>query len=249
MGHVLNQELHPERILQMWVLGIITNGSIHIKIGECEKEIFTNEYYLIPPNVRHLGTKKSEYNVIYFHFEAEYEISDTISNDHIVIPIFGKVPISINYQNIHNYFRHALISNVITQSLMTIQVESILLQLNVENSIKRLSSDRLWNIVQDINHFLSNNYYHEITHERLEKEFCYSYVHLNRVFKKYTKKSIFKQLETIRIEAAEEKILMGQQIKSVHTQVGFEDYYYFLKKFKKITGMTPSAFYRNYFIT
>jgi YesN/AraC family two-component response regulator len=157
------------------------------------------------------------------------------------------VPISIDYQNIYSYFRHAQISDIINTNLMKLFIESILLQLSIENSIKRLSSDRLWSIVQNVTHFLTNNYYENITHELLEEKFCYSYVHLNRIYKQYTKETIFKQLEMIRIKVAEEKILMGQQIKNITREVGYDDYYYFLKKFKKITGLTPKEFYKKYF--
>ena len=247
MGYVLNQEIHPDRILPFWVLGIVTNGSVNLQIDNVLKKISSNEYYLLPPNTRHFGIKKGLYNVIYCHFEAISEINNQISNDKIILPVFGKVPISIDFQSIYNYFRHALISEITNTDLMKIVIESILLQLSIENSIKRLSSDRLWSIVQNVTHYLNNNYFENITHELLEKEFCYSYVHLNRIYKQYTKETIFKQLEMIRIKAAEEKILMGQQIKNITTEVGFDDYYYFLKKFKKITGLTPKEFYHKYF--
>ncbi len=249
MGYVQNQELHPDRILPFWVLGIITNGSVNLQIDCYAKEVFSNEFYLLPPDVRHFGTKKSKFDVIYFHFIADYEMIDNLTNDRIILPIFGKVPLSIEFYKIYSFFRHALISNVINMELMKIQIESILLQLSIENSIKRLSSDRLWDLVQGINHYLSNNFNQNITHTLLEKEFCYSYIHLNRTFKEFTKNSIFKQLEMIRIKNAEEKILMGHPIKKIVEEVGYEDYYYFLKKFKKFTGLTPTQFYKNYFIS
>jgi AraC-like DNA-binding protein len=39
---------------------------------------------------------------------------------------------------------------------------------------------------------------------------------------------------------------MGKPIKDIAREAGFADYYYFLKAFKRVTGISPGAFQASY---
>ena len=50
----------------------------------------------------------------------------------------------------------------------------------------------------------------------------------------------------IRIDAAAHGLQMGKAIKEVASEVGFNDYYYFLKTFKRLRQITPAGFRKSF---
>jgi AraC-like DNA-binding protein len=74
----------------------------------------------------------------------------------------------------------------------------------------------------------------------------YSYAYLERVFRAAYDRSIHQELLRTRIQAAEHGLQMGKTIKDIAREVGFSDYYYFLKAFKRVTGISPGAFQASY---
>ena len=58
--------------------------------------------------------------------------------------------------------------------------------------------------------------------------------------------SIHQELLSIRMDAAAHSLQMGKSIKEVAKEVGFDDYYYFLKTFKRLKGMTPASFQHSF---
>lgn len=79
-----------------------------------------------------------------------------------------------------------------------------------------------------------------------------AYVHLNpiyvmRLFKSKTGKSILEYITNIRIEQAK-SLLAGTSysVQKIADQVGYGNYSYFTRIFKKNTGMTPNAYRKAY---
>jgi AraC-like DNA-binding protein len=58
--------------------------------------------------------------------------------------------------------------------------------------------------------------------------------------------SIHQELLRTRIQAAAHGLQMGKPIKDIYREVGFSDYYYFLKAFKRVQGLSPGAFQASY---
>lgn len=73
---------------------------------------------------------------------------------------------------------------------------------------------------------------------------CYmSQSYLSRVFKKQIAMSPMKYLSLVRIEKSKEFLHREKlSVRSAAFRVGFEDYHYFCRVFKKITGITPSEY-------
>ena len=70
----------------------------------------------------------------------------------------------------------------------------------------------------------------------------YSYAYLERVFRGSYQRSIHQELLRARVQAAAHSLRMGKPIKRVAHEVGFGDYYYFLKVFKRVKGVSPGVF-------
>lgn len=63
------------------------------------------------------------------------------------------------------------------------------------------------------------------------------------MFKRHVGKSLVEYLTHIRIQKAKQLLIGGEwNIADVAEEVGFLDVKYFIKRFKKITGLTPSEY-------
>ncbi len=71
----------------------------------------------------------------------------------------------------------------------------------------------------------------------LTPEYCCS------LFKKQTGKTVFDYILDQRMDTAKRLIMLGDMpLRAISAEVGFADYNYFSRAFKRITGLTPSAF-------
>ncbi|MBD0384341.1 response regulator [Paenibacillus sedimenti] len=94
--------------------------------------------------------------------------------------------------------------------------------------------------------YLENNYREEITLEFLSRYTAMDDKYLSGLFKKKTGKTLIHYLHEIRIEQARRFLEHTDwPVALVGEKVGFATESYFTKIFKRITGMTPSA-YRQY---
>jgi AraC-like DNA-binding protein len=55
-----------------------------------------------------------------------------------------------------------------------------------------------------------------------------------------------RELLRTRVQAATHGLQMGKPIKDIYREVGFGDYYYFLKAFKRVQGLSPGAYQTSY---
>jgi two-component system response regulator YesN len=89
---------------------------------------------------------------------------------------------------------------------------------------------------------LRTEYATDLSSAVIAARFGFSYAYLERVFRSTYHRSIHQELLRARVQAAAHGLRMGKPIKIVVHETGFRDYYYFLKVFKRITGVAPGAF-------
>ncbi len=91
--------------------------------------------------------------------------------------------------------------------------------------------------------YVNNNFTDNITLKSLAQKFYINPIYLGRVFKKQTGTLFNEYLTTLRIEKS--KVLLKTTNKKVYeiaNEIGFNDPNYFIAKFLKIEGVTPSQF-------
>lgn len=92
--------------------------------------------------------------------------------------------------------------------------------------------------------FLTQNYVRSINIDELAETFTMSPTNFRRMFKKYSGKTPKELIKTLRISKAKELLSHGHAVKTVATEVGYEDVFYFMKIFKQSTSLTASQFRR-----
>ncbi len=90
--------------------------------------------------------------------------------------------------------------------------------------------------------FMDQNYAERIDVYNVADAASFSRFHFIRLFKKIYEKTPYQYLTAVRIEAAKQLLMTNQSVSSVCFAVGFESLSSFSGLFKRITGLTPSAF-------
>jgi two-component system, response regulator YesN len=103
----------------------------------------------------------------------------------------------------------------------------------------RLSNTAFLYMIKYIDQHLSE----DCSLQQLSKEMNMTANYLGQVFKRETGKPYTQYLTELRIERAKEMLLSGDlSIGEIGTKLGFNDYFYFLKTFKRVTGVTPKQY-------
>ncbi|MDF2675593.1 MAG: transcriptional regulator containing an amidase domain and an AraC-type DNA-binding domain, partial [Clostridiales bacterium] len=104
-----------------------------------------------------------------------------------------------------------------------------------------LASSEKTNIVNTILQYLNENYMKQISLDRIASNMYLSPVYISKIFKEETGESPINHLIRIRLTKANELLNSGDiPIKTIASNVGYDDAYYFSKLYKKYYGIPPS---------
>ncbi len=99
--------------------------------------------------------------------------------------------------------------------------------------------------VQNMIRYLQENYAQGLTLQVLAGEFGLNESYISSLIKKQTGKGFSEHLTEIRIQKAQELLrTTNDRIETIAASVGYPDYYYFTKVYKRMTGISPAAYRR-----
>lgn len=127
------------------------------------------------------------------------------------------------------------------QVLRNIRAKHLNIEKNEESSVYNSESK----IFQAILSYMKENY-SDITQQAISEKYHMSVSAISNLFKKQTGRSYSDHLLEIRIESAEKLLrTTNYSIEEIAGKVGYNDYFYFMKTFKKATGISASAYRKN----
>lgn len=111
------------------------------------------------------------------------------------------------------------------------------------NDLLNQSSSKNRRICNDIIEYIKAHYNEEITLEGIAEKFYFTPNYLGNMFKKCVGKSFKEFLIGVRLEKAKELIRTNKyKFYEIGSMVGYDNYEYFRKLFRKYTGLNPSDF-------
>lgn len=131
----------------------------------------------------------------------------------------------------------------ILETIATRKEYHILASPSVQQTINESDSNRLNNVFQYVN----NNYHNDISLENVATIANLSTPAFCRYFKNRTNKTFIKFLNEIRITHACRLLVEdGLPVATIGYTCGYSNVSYFIKQFKKITGLTPLSYKKEY---
>lgn len=100
-------------------------------------------------------------------------------------------------------------------------------------------------VAEQIIRYLNQNYAKPLTSQMITELFEVNFDYINRVISQMIGYTIFAYLNVLRINSAKQLIATTDlPFTEIAYLVGIEDRYYFSKLFRKMTGMTPTEYYK-----
>lgn len=117
----------------------------------------------------------------------------------------------------------------------------LLKQLEVENNTTKLSE-----LTIQIKNYLNANLKKTITLSDISAKTFFSLAYCSEVFKRDMGITIIEYAIKLKLEEAKHLIQQGFPLKDLHNQLGFTNYNYFSRLFKKKLGYTPSEYKKKF---
>lgn len=272
-----NGFLHHRRCFDRWVFIYVKTGSLHLSQDGEDFTVGSGEYVFLPPYHEHFGTEPSKSLLSYFwvhftlpegtevttypdlptldelglsHFKADGAAKESAARDLYLWPERG----STHYRGkIPQYFSE-LLDMTRQQPTYPMHMPACLLTLllmqvsrETQESLVMQEND-LPPILNKVTKWMRSNLDNDISMFYAAAEFNYSPDYLASLFRKYFHMSFTRCLNLMRIDAAK-AMLVSQNcsIKEAAYSCGFPDEKYFMKVFREVVGMTPTAYKNTYF--
>ena len=103
-------------------------------------------------------------------------------------------------------------------------------------------------LISSIKEWVRRNRTNQTTISELSHRFGYNSDYLNRLFKSRLGIGLKQYIDSVRLDAIKQELLVGGgTLSEISERFGFSDYKYFLKYFKYHSGMTPSEYKETYY--
>jgi AraC-like DNA-binding protein len=252
LGTVRNVVGHTTRLLDFAVLGIVTAGELHVEVGGERLSAGVGHYYLLPQLVPHGGFDTATFDADFFHFVLAGGVqgpdpAEPAPGDRpvpaIELPLTGPTPPLIDYAVLFRVLESQYRTGLLDGDELGVQLLAAAGQFAaVHRRQVTAPADPAHSLARDVLELLHTEYSRELRGPVIAGRLGYSYAYLEKIFRATYDRSIHQELLRTRIQAASHGLQMGKPIKDVAREAGFGDYYYFLKAFKRVTGVSPGAF-------
>lgn len=124
-------------------------------------------------------------------------------------------------------------------SIQELKVRTEMLLSTITKELRDIAIDRQSNAVKVIKQYVSDHLQETISLKRLSEQVFLSSNYISRIFRKRTGEALIQYISRAKVDKAKELLLSGQTIPEVTETMGFSSESYFIKMFKKTSGVTP----------
>lgn len=269
-AHIKPPYVHFRRQSADYILYFILSGTLYLREGNARYTLVPGDYLLLDPHFEHEGLQTSICSFTYIHFSFPEGNMQSLcpcflSKEEIPSHLFAKDTDTSSFLfPKYGIWNNTSFTNQLTTILerfmenyhqgsyfqtysQTILCEILeLLSLNYieqlyHHAMKEKPIDKT---ISDVKEFLTLHFSETLHSSTFVEKYHCNFDYLNRQFKKKTGQTIFSCLNEIRIEQAKKYLATGlYSCSEVASKTGFHDVYYFSRVFKKLTGITPSAYH------
>lgn len=248
--------MHLTRDLIDFELMAVTQGILYIADSQREYVVKKGEYILMSPDKFQHGYRQSDCKFYWLHFSIPgntYEISEesSISFDNrekIHIPSIGNISLPDRIivlmkqlQDSDKRYHNPLLNNALTSVIIH--------ELYSQGSAYKKFSDpkKSAQIYNDITDYIIYHACENIRVSEVADYFGYNEKYLTTFFRRQSGVSLKQFMLQAKMDAAKAELTdTNHSISQIAYNVGFSDSHNFTNAFKKITGLSPSAYRESY---
>ena len=210
-------------------LTFVTKGELTYEINGKKFTISKGDAICVP--ACSLRARPSDQQADYFSFNF-------IEKDFNKFPILIKDCISNEINLLLHSCEEIYLKNINWEDKINIALALIILL--IESNFFELKCNP---VINEIKRYIKDNLNNKLTLRNIAEKVGYSPNYCDSLFKKETGESIINYLIKERINEAKRLLIERTlTIKEIALFVGFEDYNYFSRTFKKITGVSPTEY-------
>ena len=217
-------------------LTIVFKGRLHYTVNDVEFPLEKGDIIFIENDSFRQRKPVSDADYISFNFKTDSPIK---------LPLFMKDGISeIVYNLLQTFDSIFQYTNNLEDERFELLLSCLLKQLKKQYE---LQDEPL--LVANIKNYIRLNFSHKITLADISKHTHYSVPHCEMIFKQTTGTSIMEYIIKKRIDTAKSLLLEGElSLAEIADEVGFSDYNYFSRVFKKQVGASPIRYKKSYYL-
>ena len=232
---------------KQFILIYCTEGTGWFKINDREYTVSPNDFFILPPDIHHsYGTNENNpWSIYWLHFRGQNAtyISQKVNIISKLYPLkFGTVDDRIQlFEEIYKTLDNGYSQDNLEYSSMCLW--HFLSSFVFVNHFKHFIYEKQSDIIEQAILYFKNNLDHNLTLSEIADLFGYSSSHFSYLFKKKTGYAPLEYFSQLKIQRACQFLdLTDMHIKEVALQVGFDDPYYFSRKFSKIMNVSPNKY-------
>ncbi len=251
---------YPEEVHDFYEFVYIKKGSVTCNMQNKAIKLVANDFLLIPPHKKHSYNKEDEATatVLIVCFSSSNSIIKNFSGQ-IKLNKAERALMQKIILEATNAFQFPFAKRIVplskpvfgAQQLVKNYIEELLILLirnnNKSNNVQLFSSKEslFEQLSKNIITYLNENIYSALTLESICAHFHFSKNYLNNIFKSFTNSSIMQYYNALKINEAKRLLRENVSISGVAHMLKMDSPNYFIKFFKRYTGLTPSQYRSN----
>ena len=239
--------IHMTRELNDYELVLVTEGSLAVECDGTEYEVNEGEYLIMSPCKQQKGTKNGYCSFYWVHFEAEEtgddnpETTITLRRQDICAYKERIIILLKELQDADKRYRDRTLNNYLTGAL----ISELSLQSSTDMSFKTSRSKEQLN--SDIKTYISWHISESLKIEDIASYFEYNEKYLTTFFKKMNGVPLKQYILKEKTEYAKSILTESNTtVSEVAYSIGFSDVHNFSNAFKKVTGMAPGVYRKQF---
>jgi AraC family transcriptional regulator, arabinose operon regulatory protein len=223
------------------------DGSGWYKIGNKKFTVSPNEFFMLPQNVEHAygSSEKDPWSIYWVHFGGEMSASFNamhavkkhfhpcqIKSSNEIFKLFTKLyeTLELGYSTSNLLFANMCLSHFLSLFIFNGKYFSV-------------ASSQKPDVIDNAILFMQEHIHENITLDELSKHYQYSPSRFSNLFKQKTGYAPIDYFSQMKMQRASQQLdFTDGSIKSIALSLGYDDPYYFSRKFRKIIGMSPSNY-------
>ena len=257
----LGTMIHADRIVPFHVAIYLLQGSMEIIEDGTAYQILPHQLFFLKSNVHHWGEKSFEPGSAWYY--AHFYCEDPASQmEELPKGVYYDTKVCLDRKANEKYIVLPKLTDCSGHKHIKKDFEKMI-DAHVHGNIPQ-ASVRLWQIflecarsaqddsvgsgyVQQIQEYIRTHYIEGFSSQEIEDVSGLSYKYAGTLFKEATGQTIKEYQCTLRLRKAEQLLKeTNQPIAEIAQLTGFSDVFYFSRIFKKVTGLSPKSYRRNY---